>query len=216
MFFLSCIYLFRLMDSVMRMEAWTKQLHFCFTTTSPHCLDGIQCRWLQCLLFQLLHSYSFTFYVIRELKVTILLSYSSKYFLPIPTGITTIFLSQQCHKQCDIMFVVSTGILFRITVYCQFSYLTCLTIVLILGNIDTESSPTAIIPYSRFVTVHKPMIFHRIGYMTIFYDTHGSTRNALIHWNSGMLFRHRFNVPSILSSHLGLFGDRILPIEPFG
>ena len=60
------------------------------------------------------------------------------------------------------------------------------------------------------------MVFHRIGYMSVLHNMHGCTRNALIHWNSGMLFRHRLNVPAILCSNFGLLGNGILPIEPLG
>ena len=34
MFLLSCVYFFRLMNSVMRMESWAKQFLLCLATTS--------------------------------------------------------------------------------------------------------------------------------------------------------------------------------------
>ena len=111
------------------------------------------------------------------------------------------------------MFVISTGILFWFTIDRQFRYSASFSIVFILGNIDAESSPTTVIPYSCFVTVHKPVVLHRIGYMTILYDAHGRTRNAIVHWNSGKLIGHRLNVPCILCGHLRLFRYGNLSIE---
>jgi hypothetical protein len=56
------------------MEAGAKKFHFGFTATSPHGLDGIQSRWFQYFLFQLLHPCVFIFDVNNEQKVTINLS----------------------------------------------------------------------------------------------------------------------------------------------
>ena len=57
----------------------------------------------------------------------------SKSFIPILTGISTIFLCQQGHKQCGIVLIVGTGILFRLTIDRQFCYSASFAIVLILG-----------------------------------------------------------------------------------
>jgi len=62
------------MDFVVRMEAWTKQFHFCFASTTSHCLNGIEIRGLKYLPFYILHPCVFVFDVNNDGEVTINLS----------------------------------------------------------------------------------------------------------------------------------------------
>ena len=71
MFLLSCIYFIRLVDFIMRMEAWAKQLHFCLTSTTPHGLNGIKIRRLYYLLLHLLHPNIFSFNVKKEWQLSL-------------------------------------------------------------------------------------------------------------------------------------------------
>ena len=63
---------------------------------------------------------------------------TSECLVPKFAGITAVFLGEQSHEQCDIMFVVGSSILLWLTIDRQFGDSAIYAIILILGNIDAN------------------------------------------------------------------------------